>query len=41
MTIPTLAQDRSLVIARAHRLRGALTATLIRKLFRWANVASR
>jgi hypothetical protein len=41
MTTPTLAYDRPLLIARAHRLRGAVTATLIRDLFRWASIAAR
>lgn len=41
MTTPTLAYDRPLLIARAHRMRGAVTAKLIRGLFRWATVASR
>jgi hypothetical protein len=41
MTMPTLAYDRPLVVARAHRMRGAVTAKLIRTLYRWATVASR
>jgi len=41
MTTPALAYDRSLLIARAHRLRGAATATLIRGLVRWATIAAR
>ena len=41
MTSPTLANDRAPLVARAHRLRGAVTATLVRDLIRWLSVASR
>jgi hypothetical protein len=41
MTMPALAYDRSLLVARAHRLRGAVTATLLRDLLRWATIAAR
>jgi hypothetical protein len=41
MTTPTLAYDRAPLVARAYRLRGAVTATLVRDLIRWLPVASR
>jgi len=41
MTIPTLAYDRQPLVARAHHLRGAVTATLVRDLIRWLSAASR
>ena len=41
MTTPTLAYDRAPLIARAHHLRGAVAATLVRDLIRWLSVASR
>ena len=41
MTTPALAYDRLPLVARAHRLRGAVTATLVRDLIRWLSVASR
>ncbi len=41
MTTPTLAFDRAPLVARAHRLRGAVTATLVRDLIRWLSVAAR
>ena len=41
MTTPTLAHDRQPLVARAHRLRGAVTATLVRDLIRWLSAASR
>jgi hypothetical protein len=41
MTAPTLAYDRQPLVARAHRLRGTVTATLVRDLIRWLSVASR
>jgi hypothetical protein len=41
MTTPTLAYDHQPVVARAHRLRGAVTASLVRDLIRWLSAASR
>ena len=41
MTTPALAYDRAPLVARAHRLRGAVTATLVRDLIRWLSLASR
>ena len=41
MTIPTLAYDRQPVVAHAHRLRGTVTANLVRDLIRWLSVAAR
>lgn len=41
MPTPTLAYNRAPVVARALRLRGAVTATLVRDLIRWLSVASR
>ena len=41
MTTPALAYDRLPLVTRAHRLRGAVTATLVRDLIRWLSIASR
>jgi hypothetical protein len=41
MTIPTLAYDRQPVMLRAHRMRGSVTANLVRDFIRWISVASR
>ena len=38
---PTLAYDLQPFVVRAHRLRGAVTATLVRDLIHWLSVASR
>ncbi len=38
---PTLAYDLQPFVARAHRLRGAVTARLIRTLVRWVSTAAR
>jgi hypothetical protein len=37
----TLAHDLQPFVVRTHRLRGAVTATLIRDFIRWISVASR
>lgn len=41
MTTPALAYDRQPVMLRAHRMRGSVTAKLIRDVIRWISVASR
>ncbi len=41
MTTPTLAYDRQPVMLRAHRMRGSVTAKLVRDVIRWISVASR
>ena len=38
---PVLAADRHTHIVRAHRIRGAVVATLIRDLARWVSAAAR
>jgi hypothetical protein len=38
---PILLADRQAYIVRAHRLRGAVVATLIRDLARWVSAAAR
>lgn len=38
---PTLAYDLHPFVMRAHRLRGAATANLIRTLVRWVSTAAR
>jgi hypothetical protein len=41
LPIPALALDTQAYVARAHRLRGAVTANLIRDFIRWVSVAAR
>lgn len=41
LPVPALALDTQAYVVRAHRLRGAVTATLIRDLIRWVSVAAR
>jgi hypothetical protein len=38
---PTLAYDLQPFVVRAHRMRGAMTATAIRGLLRWLSQAAR
>ena len=38
---PLLVPDRQAYIVRAHRLRGAAVATLIRDFARWVSIAAR
>ncbi|HEX9524090.1 MAG TPA: hypothetical protein VK681_06765 [Reyranella sp.] len=38
---PILLADRQAYIVRAHRMRGAVVATLIRDLARWVSAAAR
>ena len=38
---PILSTDRQPQIVRAHRLRGAVMATLLRDIARWVSIASR
>ena len=38
---PILLPDRQAYVVRAHRLRGAVVATLIRGLARWISAAAR
>jgi hypothetical protein len=38
---PILASDRQAHIVRAHRIRGAVVASLIRDLARWVSAAAR
>jgi hypothetical protein len=38
---PVLASDTQAHIVRAHRLRGAVAATLVRDLVRWISAAAR
>ena len=38
---PVLAPDRQVYINRAHRIRGAVVADLIRDIARWVSLAAR
>ena len=41
LPVPALALDTRAYVVRAHRMRGAVTANLIRDLIRWVSVAAR
>jgi hypothetical protein len=41
LPVPALALDTQAYVVRAHRLRGAVTANLIRDPIRWVSVAAR
>jgi hypothetical protein len=41
MSVPTLALETQAYVVRAHRMRGAVTANLIRNFIRWVSVAAR
>ena len=41
MSTPTAAYDRQPILLRAHRMRGSVTANLVRDLIHWISVAAR